>query len=176
MVIDIQKPDLETRIAILKKKAKQLDLFLHDDVITLIASSVKTSIRELEGALIKLSAFSDVMRIEIDIEMVRNLLKMDNHTANEVPTLENIAKTTSNYFKIPLANLKSKARKAEITRARHIAMYLSQKIIKSTLKEIGHFYGGRDHTSVIHAIERIKTGLQNDSQLSRDVVAIESNL
>lgn len=176
LVIDIQRPDIETRIAILKKKAKELDLYLTDDVLNLIAGSVKNSIRELEGSLIKLSAFSEVMNVEIDNEMVRNLLVLKNSESDDKNSMENIAKATSHYFKIPVADLKSKSRNKDIAIARHIAMYLSQKIGGATLQEVGKFYGNRDHTSVIHAIRKIQQMLKEDQALSRDVFFIESNL
>lgn len=176
LVIDIQKPDLETRIAILRRKAYELDLFLPDDVLNLIATSIKVSIRELEGSLIKLSAYADVMNIEIDTEMTKELLSLTlSEDAKEI-TIESIAKATSQYFKITIADLKSKARSKEIVRARHIAMYLSKKTIDATLKEIARFYGGRDHTSVIHGVNKMSTKLKTDLSLSKDIICIESNI
>ena len=176
LVIDIQKPDIETRIAILKKKALGLDLYLSDDILTSIATSIKSNIRELEGSLIKLSAFSDVMKMDIDMEMVKDLLKLNNYTEEKTITLEDIAKITSTHYRIPVADLKSKARSKEITKARHIAMYLSRKIMHTTQQEIGKFFGGRDHTSVIHALNKITTQLKVDVALSRDIIQIESHL
>lgn len=176
LVIDIQKPDLETRIAILNRKAKELDLFVPDDVLNLIASSIKTSIRELEGSLIKLSAFSDVMNVEIDTEMVKDLLNLNPDTDHVNCTIETISKSVSLYYKIPIADLKSKSRSKDIAHARHIGMFLSQKLLKTTLLEIGKFYGGRDHTSVIHGINKIKNNLKTDSQLSRELMEIENNI
>ena len=174
LVVDIQRPDLETRIAILKRKAYELDLYLPDDVLNLIASSIKSNIRELEGSLIKLSAFTDLMKVEIDSEMVRELLNLNNTEEKKAITLEIIAKLTSQYFKIPLADLKSKARSKEITYARHIAMYLSRKVVRSTQQEIGRFYGGRDHTSVIHGVKRISDQIKTDINMSKDVIEIEN--
>lgn len=174
LVIDIQKPDLETRIAILKKKAYDLDLFLSDDILTMIATSIKSNIRELEGSLVRLSAFADVMKVEIDTEMVRDLLGLDNYQETKKITLDDIAKASSSYFKIPLADLKSKARNKEIARARHIAMYLQRKVIHATQQDIGRFFGGRDHTSVIHGVNKITEQLKTDVNLSRDVIQIES--
>jgi len=174
LVIDIQKPDLETRIAILKKKAYDLDLFLSDDILTMIATSIKSNIRELEGSLVRLSAFADVMKVEIDTEMVRDLLGLDNYQETKKITLDDIGKASSSYFKIPLADLKSKARNKEIARARHIAMYLQRKVIHATQQDIGRFFGGRDHTSVIHGVNKITEQLKTDVSLSRDVIQIES--
>jgi chromosomal replication initiator protein len=177
LVIDIQKPDLETRIAILKHKAAQLDLYLQDDVINLIACSVKTSIRELEGSLVKIKAFSELMNLEIDAEIVKDLMKINKQeNAQEKATLDSIAKATSKYYGIPVADLKSKSRNQDVTKARFVAMYLSRKVINSTQKEIGHFYGGRDHTSVIHALKNITSRLKTDQAISKDIITIEDQL
>ncbi len=175
LVIDIQRPDLETKIAILKKKAYELDLYCTDDVITLIASSIKSSIRELEGSLIKLSAFSDVMKMDIDEDIVREQLNLRSQN-KKVTDLDDIAKAVSQHFKIPLADLKSKARSKDITKVRHIAMFLSRKIIKATQQEIGHFYGGRDHTSVIHAVNKINQQVKKDSYLANVILEIQNLL
>jgi chromosomal replication initiator protein len=176
LVIDIQKPDLETRIAILKRKAHDLDLYCPDDVINLIACSIKTSIRELEGSLVKLSAYADVMKIEIDVDIVKEQLNLTEGEDFKVITIEAVAKATSQYFKIPLVDLKSKSRNKNIARARHIAIYLSRKIIKATQQDIGRFFGGRDHTSIIHACNKIQEQVKVDAALSRDLIYIENNL
>jgi chromosomal replication initiator protein len=176
LVVDIQKPDLETRIAILKKKAYELDLYLQDDILTLIALSIKASIRELEGALIKLSAFADVMKVEIDTEMVKDLLMLKDVDQDKKITLDQIAKTTASYFKIHVADLKSKARQKDIANARFIAMYLSRKIINATQQEIGNFYGNRDHSSVVHAEKEVIKRMATDINVSKDVMTIENSL
>jgi len=177
LVIDIQKPDLETRIAILKHKAAELDLYLQDDVINLIACSVKTSIRELEGSLVKIKAFSELMNLEIDAEIVKDLMKINKQdNGQDKATLDSIAKATSKYYGIPIADIKSKSRNQHVTKARFVAMYLSRKVVNSTQKEIGHFYGGRDHTSVIHALKNITLKLKTDQNISRDIISIEDQI
>jgi chromosomal replication initiator protein len=176
LVIDIQKPDFETRMAILKKKAYELDLFISDDIISTIANNIKTSIRELEGSLIKLSAYSEVMKVDIDMEMVKELLVLNDNTGDKRITLEHITRTTAQFYKITLADIKSKTRTKQITNARHIAMYLSQKVINSKLQEIGKYFSGRDHTSVMHAIKKVKSSLKTDLALSRQIVEIENSL
>ena len=140
LVIDIQKPDFETRMAILKKKAFELDLFISDDIISTIANNIKTSIRELEGSLIKLSAYSEVMKVDIDMEMVKELLVLNDNNGDKRITLEHITRTTAQFYKITLADIKSKTRTKQITNARHVAMYLSQKVINSKLQEIGNSF------------------------------------
>lgn len=176
LVVDIQRPDFETRLAIIKTKADELDLYLTDDIINLIACNIKTSIRELEGALIKLSAFTDIMNVNIDVEMVKDVLALKEHEEEKKVTLEIVAKTTSQHFKIPIADLKSKSRTKDIANARFIAMYLSRKIVNATHEEIGRFYGGRDHSSVVHAEQKITSKLATDSTLSKDIMTIENSL
>ena len=126
LVIDIQRPDFETRMAILKRKAYELDLFLSDDIIGLIAQNIKTSIRELEGSLIKLSAYSEVMKVDIDMELVRELLMLHDIKNEKKITIDHVIKATSQHYKIQAVDIKSKTRTKSITRARHIAMYLLQ--------------------------------------------------
>lgn len=176
LVVDIQKPDLETRIAILKRKAYELDLYLAEDILNLIACHVKNSIRELEGSLVKLSAFSEMMKVDIDTEMVKEILMLKDLDMDKKVTLDQVAKASSQYFKIPVADLKSKARTKDIANARFVAMYLSRKIVNATQEEIGNFYGGRDHSSVVHAEKTISKRLETDIGLSRDVLTIESKL
>ncbi len=176
LVVDIQKPDLETRIAILQENAKQLDLYLTDDILTLIASSIKTSIRELEGSIIALSAYTDLMKSDIDAETVKKILKIQDSDHATKLNIEDIAKASAQYFKIPLADLKSKSRSKDIAKARHIAMYLSRKLIHATQQEIGHFFGGRDHSTVISGVRKVEEQLKTDSILSRDIFEVENRL
>lgn len=176
LVLDIQRPDLETRIAILKSKANELDLFLHDDVINIMANSIKSSIRELEGGLIKLQAYSEVMNQEIDIELARELLALGTNNEINAPTIESIAKAAANYYKVSFADLKSKSRAKETAHARHIAMYMARKLIKVTQEEIGKFFGGRDHSSVIHAVTKIEALVKTDTAIGKELLQIENSL
>lgn len=176
LVVDIQRPDFETRLAIIKSKADELDLFLSDEIVNLIACNIKTSIRELEGALIKLSAFADIMKVDIDAETVKETLGLREYEEERKITLDHVAKTTSQHFKIPIADLKSKSRTKDIANARFIAMYLSRKIVNGTHEEIGKFYGNRDHSSVVHAEQKIIQRLATDATLSKDIMTIENSL
>lgn len=176
LVIDIQKPDLETRMAILKRKATEIDLYLSDEILNLIAVSIRTSIRELEGALLKLHAYFQLMGIDLDFELVKNYLNLETPNDEKTITLESVAKATSQYYRITVVDLKSKGRKKEVTQARHVAMYLSRKIVNATLEEIGRFYGGRDHSTVISAERAVVQRLTTDASLSKDVLYIENNL
>ncbi|MDD4975486.1 MAG: chromosomal replication initiator protein DnaA [Bacteriovorax sp.] len=176
LVVDIQPPDLETRIAILRRKMEGLDLYVTEDVLTLIASRIKTNIRELEGSLVRLKAVSELMNVEIEIDLVREQLMLPNSESEKEITIEHVAKATAQYFRIPLADLKSKGRSQDITKARHIAMYLARKVVNAKQQEIGSFFGGRDHSSVIHAVNTIADKVKTDATLSKDINSIESNL
>lgn len=176
LVVDIQPPDLETRIAILRRKMEALDLYVTEEVLTLIASRIKTNIRELEGSLVRLKAVSELMNVDIEINLVKEHLMLSNGEVEKEITIEHVAKATAQYFRIPLADLKSKGRSQDITKARHIAMYLARKIVNAKQQEIGSFFGGRDHSSVIHAVNTIAEKVKSDSLLSKDINSIESNL
>lgn len=176
LVIDIQKPDFETRTAILKKKAIDLDLFIQDDVLNLIASSIKTSIRELEGSLIRLQAHSELMEAEIDTEMARDILKLQDLNDRPAATLESVCRATSQYYKIPVADLRSKSRSKDLVKARHVAWYLSYNIVGGTYEEIAMYYGNRDHSTVIHGVKKISATLKNDPSLSKDLIFLENNI
>lgn len=176
LLTEIQQPDLETRIAILKEKAVERDIYLDDDVVNLIASCVKSNIRELEGSLIKLGAYSDLMNVDIDLEIAKEQLDLVEDMEDRIYTIETIAKAVSSYYKIPIGDLRGKSRVKDITMARHIAMYMTHKILKITLEEIGEYYSRRDHTSVIHAINKIEKLVKSDGQLSQKIYEIESSL
>lgn len=176
LVVDIQPPDLETRIAILRRKMEALDLYINEDVLTLIASRIKTNIRELEGSLVRLKAVSELMNVEIEVDLVKEQLMLPNSENEKEVTIESVAKATAQYFRVPLADLKSKGRNQDITKARHVAMYLARKIVNAKQQEIGAFFGGRDHSSVIHAVNTISDKVKTDSSLAKDINAIESNL
>lgn len=176
LVLDIQKPDFETRIAILKSKAYELDIFLNDEIFTLIANNITSSIRELEGSLIKLSALADLMKVEIDMDMVRTHLKFESTRPKHTIDMHSIAVAVSKFFEIPLTDIKSRARNKELTYARHIAMYLSKKMTNATFKDIAQFYGGRNHSSVIHGVDKIKSNINNNPTLNSHLAQIQDGL
>lgn len=176
LVVEIQQPDLETRIAILKKKAIDKDIYLPDDVVNLIASCIKNNIRELEGSLIKLGAYSSIFKVDIDLQTAKEQLRISDTDQEKTINIDSITKSVSQYFKIPVPDLKSKTRAKEITIARHIAMYMAYYLAKATLAEIGNYFGKRDHTSVIHAVNKIKSLQKTDQVISKSLYEIECNL
>ena len=176
LLIDIQRPDYETRLAILKRKSVELDLYLQEDIFQLMASNLTHSIRELEGYLIRLSAHKDLLKVEIDIEMAKEVLNLSSKSRSEKLDAETISKVVANFYKIPVIDIRSKSRTKKITHSRHIAMYLVQKHLHATLAEIGSFFGGRDHTSVIHAIKKIEQEIQLNGFIKQEITSLESAL
>ncbi len=175
--VEIQQPDLETRIAILKKKAIERDVYLSDDVVTLIAKCIKSNIRELEGCLIKLGAVTSILKVDIDLEVAKEHLKLNEELENQKNlTIESLARHVAHFYKIPLGDLRGKTRTKEVAHARQIAIYLISKLIKPTLKENGQFFSGRDHSTVLHAIKTVADRLKFDTQLAQQLLDIEKQL
>lgn len=176
LLVDIHQPDFETRIAILKKKAMERDIYLDDEVINLIASSVKSNVRELEGNLVKLGAYSDLMKVDIDLEIAKQQLNIGQEKEDLPVDVGSIGNAVANYFSIPLGDIRGKTRKKEVAMARHIAMYMTYKILKLTLDEIGEYFDNRDHSTVIHGVKKIEDLSKNDSRISQQIYEIESSL
>lgn len=157
LLTDVQPPELETRIAILRKKANGEGLHAPDEVLEYIASKISTNIRELEGALIRVTAFASLNRQDVDLPLAEQVLK-DLITDEGDPhiTASMILDQTAEYFKLSLEELKSKSRTRTLTNARQIAMYLCRELTDLSLPKIGQEFGGRDHTTVIHADRKIR--------------------
>lgn len=155
LVTDIQPPDLETRIAILRKKAEREGLTAPDDVTYFIAEKIKTNIRELEGALIRVAAYAKLVGKAISMELVREVLKDVLKEAEKKITIDLIQQKVAQYFDIRVTDLRNKRRTKTIVYPRQIAMYLSRDLTDSSLPEIGEQFGGRDHSTVIYAYEKI---------------------
>jgi chromosomal replication initiator protein len=164
VVADIQPPDLETRIAILRKKAATENIFVPDDVILYIASQIRSNIRELEGSLIRIVAFSSLTGTPLTIDSARETLK-DIVTANEAARpirVEDIQEVVSNHFNLDLRDMKSKRRTDAIAFPRQIAMYLARTLTECSTTELGELFGGKDHTTVMHACNKIKGKMTSD--------------
>lgn len=175
--VEIQQPDLETRIAILKRKAVEKDVYLSDDVVNLVAKCVKSNIRELEGCLIKLGAVTSILKVDIDLEVAKEHLKLNEELENQKHvTIESITKSVANYYKIPVGDVRGKAKTKEVALPRQVAMYLISKMLKPTLKENGQYFSGRDHSTVLHAIKTISDRMKTDGLLAQQVLDIEKQL
>jgi chromosomal replication initiator protein len=168
MITDIQPPDLETRVAILQAKAKEEFMNVSDDVLYFIATNIKSNIRELEGALLRVNARSLLMRQTVNIDFVNETLKDTISTQKiKVITIDLIQEVVAHQYSITISDLKAKTRAQNIAFPRQVAMYLSRSMTDTSLKKIGDAFGGRDHATVLHAIEKIDEMRSTDTKLDR---------
>ena len=168
MTVAVEPPDLETRVAILQSKAEQEKVSLSTDVCFFIAKCVRSNVRELEGALRRVAAGGEFLKSEITIEMAREALKDIIAVQAKMVTVENIQKTVAEYYKIRLADLSSKTRSRSIARPRQVAMALAKELTNKSLPEIGKAFGGRDHTTVMHACKKIVELKNTDFAMQED--------
>lgn len=177
LIADIQAPDFETRMAILKKKADVENLSVANEVMVYIATKIKSNIRELEGALIRIVAYSSLTNREITVDLASEALKdiISNKQGVHV-TIDTIQDAVSSYFNLRVEDLKSQRRTRNVAYPRQIAMYLSRKLTDMSLPKIGEEFGGRDHTTVIHAYEKISASLKTDEVLQNTVNDITKKL
>ncbi len=169
MTVDIQPPDLETRIAILRKKSESDKLNINDEVITFIAENISSNIRELEGCLIRLLAYSSLWGKDINIELAKEVLQDHLKASEKRITIETIHKRTAEHFKLTPEVLLAKKKTQEVAMARQAAMYLSRLLTDHSLKSIGSFFGGRDHSTVIHACEIVSGRMKNDNRFRQEI-------
>ncbi len=169
LTVQIEPPELEMRVAILQKKAEALRVDLHDDVAFLIAKNLRSNVRELEGALNKVVAFARFHGRGITLEVAKDALKDLLNAHNRQLTIEHIQKTVADYYKIKVADMHSKKRTRVIARPRQVAMWLAKDLTPMSLPAIGEAFGGRDHTTVMHACRTIAELRLGDHQLNHDV-------
>ncbi len=170
LIADIQVPDFETRMAILKKKADVENLKVANEVMGYIATKIKSNIRELEGALIRIIAYSSLTNREVTVDLASEALKdIISKKQGKHVTIPSIQEIVANYFNLKIDDLKSQRRTRNVAYPRQIAMYLSRKLTDMSLPKIGEEFGGRDHTTVIHAYEKISENLKSDENLQHTV-------
>ncbi|HEY5672275.1 MAG TPA: chromosomal replication initiator protein DnaA [Malonomonas sp.] len=169
LIADIQAPDTETKQAILKMKADQNNIIIPEDVSFFLASSVTSNVRELEGYLIRIGAYSSLTSTAIDIDMAKNILKDIIVEQNKEITIDNIQKIIANYYQLKVVDLKSSKRLKTLVLPRQIAMYVCRKLTSSSYPEIGSKFGGKDHSTVIHAIKKIEKSMADDIQLKSTI-------
>jgi chromosomal replication initiator protein len=164
LITDIQSPDLETKIAILRKKAEQNSIALPDDVALFMANSIKSNIRELEGSLIRLGAYASLGNREITVPFAQETLKDILAAGEKSITIDEIKREAAAYFGLKVADLVSKSRRQDLVHARQIAMYICRQLTNASLPVIGKNFGGRDHSTVIHSVnlvtEKVKTSVE----------------
>ncbi len=176
LLADVEPPELEVRMAILNEKAAQENIDLPDSVSMYIATSIKSNVRELEGALIRLAAYASLSRREITLEFARETLEGSITRPPEHLTVDTILKTVAGYYGLKVADLKSPRRHKSIAGPRAVAMYLARTHTKESYPDLGRAFGGKHHTTVISAVEKITKKLLEDDGLRGEVSAIENNL
>ncbi len=169
LTADIQPPDLETRIAILRKKSEDNRFEMPQDVVDFIAASVTNNIRELEGCLISLIARASLDNRDITVDLARDVLRMVVNESKSPINIDQIQRVVCEYFDIPEDLLRAKTRKQEVVNARQVAMYLSKELTNSSLKTIGLHFGGRDHSTVIHSCQAIQDHINNDAVFKQNI-------
>jgi chromosomal replication initiator protein len=176
LTVQIEPPELEMRVAILKKKAESEAIALGDDVAFLIAKNLRSNVRELEGALKKVMAFSRFHGKEIGLELAKEALKDIIGAHNRQITLDLIQKTVADYYKIKVADMFSQKRTRAIARPRQVAMWLARDLTPHSLPEIGDAFGGRDHTTVMHACRTINDLRVKEHQLNHDILVLSQTI
>jgi chromosomal replication initiator protein len=167
LIADIQAPDLETKMAILDKKAEAENIHLPDDVRSFMASKTKSNVRELEGALVKLMAYSSLTGTPINLHMAQQVLKHLVHVQDRRVTMDSIQKAVAEHFQIKPSQIKEKSNTKKIVYPRQVAMYLVKELTSASLPEIGRAFGGKHHTTVIHSINKIEKERHIDPELNR---------
>ena len=185
MVADIQLPDFEHRVAILKKKAQldRLEFTIPDDVIHFIAEHVRSNVRELEGSIIKLLAYASLKHKDITVEVAREALRdklraiegLESENGSSL-TITGIQQAVAKEWGVTVDGLRSKTRTKMLTVPRQIAMFLTRELLSTQLVEIGSAFGGRDHSTVIHSLEKVQTAITHDPELKKRIGRIRANL
>lgn len=174
LIADIQMPDVETRVAILRYKAERRNFKISDEVISYVARISKRSIRELEGNLSKIKMFSELQGLEVNLELAKKVLA--THDDTTALTLEDVQRLACEHFGVRLADMKSKNRSKPLVIARQVCMFLIKKHLDKSLVDIGRAFGGKDHTTVINALRRMQEQQTRNPDLKRDIQEIENRI
>ncbi|WP_462247911.1 chromosomal replication initiator protein DnaA [Ekhidna sp.] len=176
LTADLQQPAFETRMAIIQRKIQEDGIHIPEEVIEYIAYTVDTNIRELEGVIVSLIAHASLMRVEVDLELAKKVLKNIVKEIDSEVGIDYIQKTVSDYFHVGQDDLKAKTRKKEIVIARQVAMYFSKDYTNHSLKSIGYHFGGRDHSTVIHALQSVNDMMDTDAKFRYSVDELKKKL
>jgi len=176
MIGDISYPDYETRIAILKTKSQEKGVAFPDDVLDYIASNIQRNIRELEGGLNRLVAYQKINNKTPDLAIAKSLLKTLFLSPNKVANHKKIMQTVAEFYDLKEKDMISSSRKKEVVKPRQVAMFLLREILKSSYPFIGRKFGGKDHTTAIHACEKIVKELENDEGLTNEIDLIKQRI
>lgn len=173
---DIQPPDLETRMAIIRNKAAQLGLILSDDAVVYIAENITANIRQIEGVIKRLTAYKEILDDVINIDSVKRAIKDVIRIGDYIPTPEKIIKETARYYSIKEEDLKGQNRSKNTATARQVAMYLIRLLTNHSLNDIGEFFDGRNHSTVLSSIRKVEELLRVDQKMGNTVRDITSNI
>ena len=176
LTADIQKPDFETRIAIIKKKLQADGILITDQIIEYLAYSVNTNIRELEGVIISMIAHASLTNVEVDLELAKTILKNIVADIDSEVSIDYIQKTVGEFFNISIDDLKAKTRKKEIVIARQVAMHFAKDYTNHSLKSIGYHFGGRDHSTVIYALQSVSYMIDANSKFKYSIEELRKKL
>ena len=176
LIADIQPPDVETKLAILKMKAEQNSIKLPEEVALFLANSICSNVRELEGYLIRIGAYASLTSTPVSLEMARDVLKDILVERNKELTVEEILKKVSSHYNIKISDIKSAKRLKAVVMPRQIAMYISRQLTSSSYPEIGERFGGKDHSTIIHAIRKIERLMEEDFQLRSTIENLKKEL
>ena len=177
LTAELQPPDIETRLAILRKKARTMQIKLRDEVFQFLASRIRTNIRRLEGALMRVASFASLSGKELTQEVIEHLLKdILQEEGRHSITIEKIQRRVAEHFDVRLADMTSKRRPASIAFPRQVAMYLARELTKASLNEIGEAFGGRDHGTVLHACKLVKKRMTEQDNIRQTISFIDSSL
>jgi len=176
LVARIEKPCYETRVAILQKKAKMRGLMLHEDVLCYIAGKVENNTRELEGAITKLQGMSLLQNGQIDLELAKAALGETGTPEQKRITIQQIFDAVTKYYNVKMSDLQSKKRHKSIAFPRQVCMYLARRNTRYSLEEIGGYFGGRDHTTVLHAVRTVDEDVNTDREIAHQLTLLEGQL
>ena len=177
LTAELQPPDVETRVAILRKKAEAFEIRLPDRILEFLAQRIRTNVRRLEGALMRVASFASLSGRELNVETIENLLKdILQEEAKRAVTIDQIQRRVAEHYDVRLADMTSKRRPANIAFPRQIAMYLARELTKASLCEIGESFGGRDHGTVLHAHRLVKEKIKKDEKLRLVVSLLDGQL
>jgi chromosomal replication initiator protein len=176
LIADIQPPDLETKVAILRKKAETENISLPNDVAFFLASQIDSNIRILEGSLIRIGAFASLTKTHIDLQLAKEVLKNIIKTKEEFISVDLIQKIVSNFFNIKISDLKVKRKNKGYVIPRQISMYLSRKFTNASLLEIGEKFGGKDHSTVLHSIKKVEEKMSKETSFKEMIENLQNRI
>ena len=176
LTVELEKPDYDTRLNILKAKIKNENIKISEEIVNYIAVQVDTNIRELEGVLISLLAHATITKKNIDLDLAKSIISKIVKDTNREINIAYIQEVVSKFFNISIDDMKDKARKKEIVIARQVAMYFSKDFTNNSLKSIGFHFGGRDHSTVIHAVQSVNDMIDTDNIFRKNVEEIKKRI